>query len=145
MVNSQKEEDIKGFDFRRVALKVLHYWYLIAFAVLLGAGYAYYELRYTLPIYKVDGRLLVKDEFSSWGQEYFLPGMELVSSRNRLINEIGSIRSFPLMRKVMEQLPHFKVFYTVIGNIKNTELYKSSPFTIVLDSLQEENVVGRSY
>ena len=79
---------------------IIRYWYLIVIGLLGGLAYAYYQVRYTPATYSVNSRILVKDEFSSWGQEYFLPGMELVSGRNRFINEIGIIKSFPLMQRV---------------------------------------------
>ena len=84
-----------GFNYMQLGIKALRYWYLLVIGGLLGAGVAFYTVRYTIPLYKVDARIMVKDEYTSWGQEYFLPGMELVSTRNRLVNEIGAIRSFP--------------------------------------------------
>ena len=96
---NNKEE---SFDIKPYALRALQYWYLFVIALLISSGYAYYKVRYSIPVYKVDARIVIKDEYSSWGQEYFLPGMELVSTRNRLVNEVGSIRSFPLMRKVCD-------------------------------------------
>tara|TARA_R100001015_G_C4634464_1_gene201013 strand:- start:4277 stop:6430 length:2154 start_codon:yes stop_codon:yes gene_type:complete len=85
--------------------------------------------------------MLVKDEYSSWGQEYFLPGMELVSGRNRLVNEIGIIRSFPLMRKVANRLDH-PIDYYKVGNIKTTELYPGSDFRV---ELQKGKATGSYY
>ena len=76
---------------------------------------------------------MLKDEYTAWGQEYFIKGMELVSARNRLTNEIGTISSYNLMRSALNEVD-FKVFYYDIGQIKITELYKNSPFEIELDS-----------
>lgn len=109
---------------------ILRYWYLIVIGLTCGVIYAYYQVRYTPATYTVNSRMLVKDEHSSWGQEYFLPGMELVSGRNRLINEIGVIRSYPLMEKVAKELDR-KVHYFKIGNIKTTEMYSYSDFEVV--------------
>jgi capsular exopolysaccharide synthesis family protein len=108
---------------------VLRYWYFVLIGLLGGVIYAYYQVRYTPASYSTDARMLVKDEYSSWGQEYFLPGMELVSSRNRLVNEIGIIKSFPLMERVAEDLA-WDISYFKIGNIKTTEMYPSSEFKV---------------
>ena len=83
---------------------LLKYWYLVLIGILGGVGYAYYQVRYTPLTYNTSSRMLVKDEYSSWGQEYFLPGMELVSSRNRLVNEVGIFKSFPLMLRIAKDL-----------------------------------------
>src|SRR5690554_3792811 len=108
---------------------VLRYWYLVLIGVLGGLLYGYYQVRYTPATYSTNSRMLVKDEYSSWGQEYFLPGMELVSSRNRLVNEIGIMKSFPLMERVAQSLD-WRVSYYKIGNIKVTEQYPSSEFNV---------------
>ena len=115
--------------------KGLRYWYVIAITLLIGIGFGIYEVRYNIPQYTVDGRVLVKDEYSSWGQEYFLPGMELVSGRNRLVNEIGIIKSYPLMLDVVKSIPALNISYYDLGQVKSTELYKSSPFEIEFDSI----------
>ncbi|MCB0802887.1 MAG: hypothetical protein KDB74_07295, partial [Flavobacteriales bacterium] len=112
---------------------LIRYWYLLAFGLIASVSYAYYQVRYTIPQYSTNARMLVKDEYSSWGQEYFLPGMELVSGRNRLVNEIGIIKSFPLMSLVAQDLD-WKISYNKIGNIKTTEQYPSSEFAIEIDS-----------
>jgi tyrosine-protein kinase Etk/Wzc len=116
-------------DPKVLLLYVLRYWYLVVIGLVGGVVYAYFQVRYTPPTFSVSSRMLVKDEYSSWGQEYFLPGMELVSGRNRLVNEIGVIRSFPLMEKVAVKLNR-KVNYFKIGNIKSTEMYPSADFKI---------------
>lgn len=132
IVNSDQQN--KGFNIKQILFKSLGYWYLYLIGVVIGAGIAFYKVRYYVPQYSVNARILVKDEYSSWGQEYFLPGMELVSSRNRLINEVGVIKSFPVMKKVMESIPSFQTFYYDHGNIKVGELYGTSPFEVILDT-----------
>lgn len=119
---------------------LIRYWYLIAIGLLGGLVYAYFQVRYTPATYSVNSRMLVKDEYSSWGQEYFLPGMELVSGRNRLVNEIGIIRSFPLMEKVALKLDR-KIHYYKIGNIKTTEMYPIADFKVEV----VEGVANGSY
>ena len=124
---------------KRYLLLTLNYWYIIIIGLAIGYSISYYKVRYLVPQYKVDSRIIVKDEYSSWGQEYFLPGMELVSSRNRLINEIGIIKSFSMMKEVVNQLPDLRTTYLDIGKIKTTELYQSSPFSITIIKAENKN------
>ncbi|MBL4755481.1 MAG: hypothetical protein JKY52_18030, partial [Flavobacteriales bacterium] len=120
----------QSFDYKLIVIKALSYWYLFLIALMISGAYAWYSVRYAIPTYRVTARILLKDEYSSWGQEYFLSGLELVSARNRLVNEVGAIRSFPLMRKVIQELPEFKVSYYWVGDIKTTEFYKNSPLFV---------------
>ena len=117
-------------NFRVLWIYIIRYWYLVIISLVCSLAYAYYQIRYTPATYSVNSRMLVKDEYSSWGQEYFLPGMELVSGRNRLINEIGLIKSYPLMKKVAIALNR-TISYNKIGNIKTTEMYPKSEFEII--------------
>jgi capsular exopolysaccharide synthesis family protein len=116
----------------------LRYWYIVLIGLIIGLIYAFFQVRYTPSTYSVNSRMLVKDEYSSWGQEYFLPGMELVSGRNRLINEIGVIRSSPLMQKVAENLNR-SISYYKIGNIKTTENYPNYDFSLEILERNDEN------
>ncbi|MCW8940110.1 MAG: hypothetical protein OQJ88_05595, partial [Flavobacteriales bacterium] len=135
-----------NFDLIKVYLfKGLRYWYIPLITIVIGIVVGYYYARYDVPNYEVNGRVLVKDEYASWGQEYFLPGMELVSSRNRLVNEIGIIRTFPLMLRVVNSMPELHISYYDIGNIKSTELYKSSPFVVNYNKLSNKKIYNKRY
>jgi tyrosine-protein kinase Etk/Wzc len=124
---------IESFDFKALGARMIKYWYLFVISFIVAFVLSYYKVRYSIPVYKTYGKALLKDEYTAWGQEYFIKGMELVSARNRLTNEIGTISSYNLMRSVLNEVD-FSVFYYDIGNIKTTELYKKSPFEIELDS-----------
>lgn len=108
---------------------VLKYWFLPLIGIVFSITYSYLQVRYTPPSYTTNARMLLKDEYSSWGQEYFLPGMELVSSRNRLVNELGVIKSFPLMERVAKEI-NWDISIFKIGNIMTRELYPISEFTV---------------
>ena len=133
MQNSNDSSTSFQIDPRVFLSFLIRYWYLILIGLTIGIVYAFYKVRYFPATYTTTSRMLVKDEYSSWGQEYFLPGMELVSGRNRLINEVGIIKSYPLMERVSKQLS-WDVSYYKLGNIKKTELYPNSFFKVELIS-----------
>ena len=101
---------IESFDFKALGARMLKYWYLFAIALIIGTSISYYKVRYSVPVYKTYGKALLKDEYSSWGQEYFIKGMELVSARSRISNEVGLISSYNMMRTVLDEVD-FGVFY----------------------------------
>ncbi|MCC6690619.1 MAG: polysaccharide biosynthesis tyrosine autokinase [Bacteroidia bacterium] len=118
--------------------KSIKYWYLFVLALVISSALAFYKVRYNVPGYNVSARILIKDEGSQYGAGAdFIPGMQLLRSRSWMVNEIGIIRSFPLMRKVMDDLPDFRVTYSDIGNIKTMEFYKDSPFSVEWDTAQK--------
>lgn len=138
MDNNAQKNIIESFDFKALGARMLKYWYLFALSLIIGFVVSYYKIRYSVPLYKTYGKTLLKDEYSAWGEEYFIKGMELVSARNRLTNEVGIISSYNIMREVLNRVD-FSVFYYDIGNIKTTELYKSSPFLVEIDTNQENH------
>ena len=121
MSNPNNINKIESFDFKALGARMLKFWYLFILAFILAFIVSFYKIRYSVPIYTTYSKVLLKDEYTSWGQEYFIKGMELVSARNRLTNEIGTISSYNLMRSALDDVD-FKVFYYDIGNIKTTEL-----------------------
>lgn len=137
MSNNKEINGIESFDFKALGARMLKYWYLFLIALTIGGVKSFYEIRYSVPMYSTYGKALLKDEYSSWGQEYFIKGMELVSTRDRIANVIGLISSFNMMREVIDELD-FEVFYYDIGDVITTELYKKSPFIVELDTNQSD-------
>ena len=128
-------------DFKVYFFYLLRYWYFLVLGLGISCAYSFYTVRYSKATYTTSARMLVKDEHSSWGQEYFLPGMELVSGRNRLINEIGIIKSYPLMKRVADSLS-WDVAYYKKGNINTSEFYPSHPFNVeLLSGLAPKGIV----
>ncbi|MFB0924264.1 MAG: hypothetical protein QMB65_03110, partial [Vicingaceae bacterium] len=125
--------------------KGLRYWYVLLIALIIGASYGFYKVRYNVSSYSVSGRILVKDEWKGYGADAFLPGMEVVNDRNRLANEMGIIKSFPLMRNVIDDLPELNVSYYDIGNVRRTEMYKTSPFKLLFDSISNKEIYNKNY
>jgi len=133
-MNKKEEQNIiESFDLKAFGARLLKKWFLFLFAFIIASIVSFYQIRYSVPQYSAYSKVLLKDEYSAWTEESFIKGMELVSNRSRLSNEIGLLQSFSLNYRVVDALP-FDVFYYKIGNIKTTELYKASPFKIVIDT-----------
>ena len=133
-------EQIKVYFFKGMRL-----WYIILICLILGLSFSFYKARYNVPTYKVNGRVLVKEEWKGYGADNFLPGMEVVNQRSNITNNIGIIKSFPLMENVVSDLPHLKFSYYDIGNVRRTELYKNNPFSVLLDSITDPLIYGKIF
>ena len=137
-----------GINFEQIKIyffKGIRYWYILLLFLVIGASHGYFKTRYNIPSFEVSGRILVKDEWKQ-GADAFLPGMEIVGERNRLANEVGIIKSFPLMLEVVKSIPDLKVNYYDVGNVKKTDLYKSSPFHVnIVDSITSTKIYNKLF
>ncbi len=133
MNNKEQQNIIESFDLKAFGARLIKKWFLFLFAFIIAGIVSFYQIRYSVPQYNTYGKILLKDEYSAWTEESFIKGMELVSNRSRLSNEIGLLQSFSLNYRVVDALP-YDVFYYKIGNIKTTELYTASPFKVVIDT-----------
>lgn len=119
-------------DVKQLLYKGLRYWYL--FVLFLGGALtgAYFYLKYTLPVYKSEGLILIKDDENA-GQ----PGAEIIftelglGKKNKILeNETLVLTSTPIMLEVVKKL-NLNYQYTSIDGLKKKVLYKDSPVYVV--------------
>lgn len=132
-----------GLDFKRYFSLFISNWYWFAIALFISFSIAYGINRWSEEIFTVSSSLLIKDEESSGelrGAEQFIPGGGVFSSRQKLQNETGILKSFSLNYDVITELPEFWVTYTGVGKrgIAEQKLYKNAPFRVVFDSLHHQ-------
>jgi capsular exopolysaccharide synthesis family protein len=119
-----------GFNIEKLFLLLKRVWYWIPISVILFLGVAYYYLKYTKPVYQAQS--LIKLEIQKEASELGLPSF--TSKQNEdLLGEVELIRS-PLVANDVLSLLDLNVSYFAIGELITTEIYKSSPFEIVLFS-----------
>src|SRR5205085_12588179 len=87
--------------------------------------------RYTLPINKISAFLLIKNTDDGGNSEYkTLKEMGLVTQNNDVQNEMDIIRSFSLMRRVVDSL-HLNVNMYKEGRVTASPIFgENSPITI---------------
>ena len=129
MSESKSEGSAIKIDPLVLLMYIFRFWYLVLIGLVISLAISFYKMRYESPTYSVSSRLLVKDEYSSWGQDYFIKGTDLVSSGSNMMNEFGIIKSLPLMEDVVGEL-NWNVFYYKVGNVRTTEMYPVSEITL---------------
>lgn len=113
------------FDLRLFFLKYLRYWYWFVLSVGLTMGLAYWQLRYTVPIYQVSAILLIKDQTNT-AQE-ILKDAEPSGGNKNVENEIELLKSRTLMQRVVDDL-NLTVTYYQKGQVReDEEIYGTSP------------------
>lgn len=130
-------EDQK-LDFKNIFYTFLRYWFWFVGAVFLCLLIAFLGLRYTTPLYKINSKILIKDDKSqsSGSSEDLLSQIDIFNTKNNVNNEKEVLQTHYLIKKVVNEL-QLNINYFSVGNIKSTELYKNSPFEVKLISLKD--------
>lgn len=117
-----------SLEYRRVIYQALRYWYLIVFSGLLGLTVAFLMNRYTTRIFPNTASIIIR-EVEERADGRFLYNNPLANPSRNYFNEIFIIKSYPLVRRVVEDL-NFNVVVQKEGTIKTSEQYNNLPFAV---------------
>ena len=123
------------------ALLVLNWqWFLLSFIICISASLVY--LRYATPMYKVSGRLLVKDENQHSNATQMLANMQdlgFLSNSTGIDNEVEVLQSRVLLRDVVKDLKLYAE-YKREGRVKDVLVYANQPVSVDLDPLHLDSL-----
>ncbi|WMJ73258.1 polysaccharide biosynthesis tyrosine autokinase [Cytophagaceae bacterium ABcell3] len=117
-------------DYKQLGMRFASRWYVFVISLAISYGLCELYLRYQENVYQVNSKLLIKDDGKNMRG---LGGLDMFGDQKNLHNEIGIIRSFDMMYRVMSELD-FDISYYHEGKILTNELYKDAPFRVVPDS-----------
>ncbi len=125
----KKRED-ETIDIKALLRKVFEYWPIFVLSLFLSLGYAYLYIRYyTEPQYNVFSTILIKpNEKMSGFQE-----IDLFRQDKKKANEMAILKSYEMAYKTLQQL-EFNVSYFHKGQVRDVELYQSTPFKVIIDT-----------
>jgi capsular exopolysaccharide synthesis family protein len=137
---SNKQDDASGINPKEFLLKYLHYSWLFALCIILSMVGAWLYLRYTKPMYSVNSTLLIRNDNERGNgnitsQDMF-SDIGLFQSTTNKQNEILILGSRTLMERVVKSLGLQKR-YSVIANVKTTDIYPDYPFELVVSHLRD--------
>ena len=132
-----------GMSVKDVLFKYIRFLPLFIISLALALLVAFIYLRYTTPVYKSQGALIVKDDNGSGGGSGGAGGdrfqqMFVLDNSINVKNEIEILRSKPLIKRVIENL-NLNFTYNVIGKIKESNIYSSSPFQVEVFEIADSN------
>lgn len=136
-----KETGGLQINFKRVLALALDFWYLILISIIVALTVAFLINRYSTKIYPVRASIMIKESEENIGAKFLYSNALLNPSRN-FANEMYIMKSYPLLREVMESL-HFDVSYFREGDLKTTEYYDPD-FPIEFQVLKGGNAYGKS-
>lgn len=137
------EEKESNFDLKAEIFKYLAYWKWLLLGFLLGGLSAFLYNRYTIPKYYTEASLMILSEeensiasaLPSGGGSIFQFGDQTLD------NEIVSLKSKRLVRKVVDGLDH-NISYYIEGNVIAPEAYQNSP--ILIKFLSPDSIVNNT-
>jgi len=134
----QKRND-ESINWREIFERFLIYWKWIAVSAIVFVILGYLYSRSQPTTFKLDASLLVVDQSRTGGMNEMslLKQLDMggVGNSNTMVNnENEVIKSVNLMKKVVSEL-ELHTNYTSVKFLKKTNLYKSSPYRVELDSM----------
>ena len=121
----------RDFSIDAFGRRVLRNWYWYVLTVLLFGGAAWAYVRYTVPVYSAQAKVMIKSE--DGGADVSQQALnEALGFENvyDIENEIQVLKSSLLMRRVVDSL-RLNHSYVYQGRVRNTDLYQPANFALV--------------
>ncbi|MDO5759652.1 MAG: polysaccharide biosynthesis tyrosine autokinase [Bacteroidota bacterium] len=127
--NGQENEN--QINVSELLFKVREKWYLFAIAVAIALILAFFVNRYATPKYEASSTLLIKTNNDmlnslSMGTTFLRSGNEDFQ------NAIGTIQSYTITKQVLKTMNMYVSYYQRL-NFRYDDIYKDSPFEVILD------------
>ena len=123
MTNFHKFDE-NEFDLKDILLKYFRFWPIFVSSVVICLLLCGIYIRYGKDVYKTEAKIKILEKSESLN----LPSVDNLFSDSRinLENEIETIRSYPILEKVVNKL-HLTYNFYKVGNIKTARI-DSFPF-----------------
>jgi len=128
--------ELNNLSIKDLFFKYIRFLPLFVISVALALLVAFLYLRYATLVYQSAGTLVIRDEKTAGGSNDKLEDLLTSDGKKNIQNEIEILQSRPLMERVVKAL-NLNFTYYAIGNIKELNIYKSSPFIIEIFKLTD--------
>ena len=143
-VDKERETDemSSNFDLKSLWMMFIMHWQWFVLSVLLCLAGAFVYLRFKQPTYSADVKILIKEVDE--GAAAMTGAMDLsqfgvVSNTNGFNNELEIISSKNLAIRTVKSLKLY-VNYRLGGTVRDTEIYKNSPFLVDIEENRLEDL-----
>jgi len=139
----EKTRSLQAIDIKHLVNKLIKHWLLIFISLFICIAISITYLKIASKTFAVGTKILIEvDERrrESSASEYFDVG-DLMNKNRSLQNELISLQSTPLIREVVDEMNLVTTYFMQEGRIPIpsdfvftlTDLYKASPFIVVID------------
>ena len=125
--NSRSE--LWSLSFRDLFYKYVRFLPLFVLSVAITLMAAWVYLRYSVPIYRVGGSMLIKSVQNERSGSNKFEDVFINDKAQDIRTEIEVLKSKPLMKRVVDSL-HLQFSYYAKGKIKTVNVYKTKPFLL---------------
>jgi len=143
--NNKSNKDNTEIDLREILFKYIRYWKWFLFFGLVFLFMGVFIYLKMARIYEVSTSVLLKENTSSGAQKNSplgsLEELGLLSTTNNVDNEIAVFSSPNLMKQVVLKL-ELQTLYYEKGLIRDTEIYKNSPYYVRLEDTKPDDLKG---
>ena len=127
--NTNNKTDFSSMSVKDLFFKYFRFLPLFLLTVAISLFIAYAYLRYSTPIYRAAGTLMIKNDNNvdrnDKFENIFMPGQT-----QNVQSEIEVLKSRPLMERVVNAL-NLQMNYLAVGKIKKSvNIYKQAPFVL---------------
>lgn len=126
------EQQQSQINMAELWFKMLDKWYIFAIAIIIALILAFFVTRYSTPKYEATSTLLIKTNNDMLNN---LDMNKMMFNNNQQVdfqNAIGTIQSFTMVKRTLKAMELYCSYYQRV-NFKDVDLYKDSPFEIILD------------
>ncbi|MFO8002003.1 MAG: polysaccharide biosynthesis tyrosine autokinase [Marinilabilia sp.] len=120
-------------DVRNVFRRLVKYWKLYAVMLVIFVTVAVLYVRMKPAVHELGAQLVVHvRERGTADPSSFMEGSELFSGRNSFENSLLTLKASPIIRESLSEFSS-RIEYYESNRFFDKELYKSSPFSVVMD------------
>jgi len=132
--NTKSIEQESNVEFyKKLIKKFIKKWYLFIISLSISMGIGYFIYKSSSPIYRNNLIMLMSNEnsnnFQGTGD---LMQFEMFDIQNSIDDELGIIRSFPIINKTIRQLD-LSVSYYIGDGLIIKDIYKGNPFVVIAE------------
>lgn len=121
--------DQGNFNIKDLFYKYVRFLPLFVVSIALALFVAYVFLRYATLVFTATGSLVVQDDKNTGGGNDKIDVLFQADTKKNIQNEIEYLQSRQMMSRVVTAL-NLNFTYLAKGNIKELNVYKSTPFTV---------------
>ena len=142
--NGNVRGEQQGISIQKIIGMALAWWPLFIAFLLASLLIAYLYLRYTIPQYKINAKVLVQDDKKGGAQDgAFLEELGL-DGKSNVDNEVEIFKSRTLMQRVVRAL-NLNQTVTTHGRFRANEQFQNTPFQMLAQSVEEDSLKSKRF
>lgn len=129
--NSSNEEFEQEFDLKAEIQKYIIHWKWFVVSVLIALCFAFFKVRYVVPVYNASSTILMKDtkKGGRLSEAAAFSDLGINSGARNVDDEIEIMRSRTLLEEVVKKL-NFNISIIAKGKVLEKELFADSPIKV---------------